>query len=102
MHNGFPGIVVEEREWYPLQQSNSLPRRLIKIQTTPPHRHPGLVSAREPILVVTMPRVAETFKTVIDDMTDRANFKLVNLVHAKNPNLAHEDEKTSIDELDTE
>jgi len=65
--NDFPGIVGEVREWYPLQRLNSVPRRLFEIQTTLPHGHPALVLAHEPILVVRMPGVAETFKTVIDD-----------------------------------
>jgi len=81
-HNNFPGIVGEEREWYPLQRLNSLPRHLLGIQPTPPHGHPALVLALEPILVDTMPRVAETFKTVIDEMTHGTNFKLVTLLHA--------------------
>jgi len=96
--NDFPGIVGEEREWYPLQRLNSVPRRLLKIQTTPPHGHPALVSALESILVVTMPGVAETVKTVIDEMTHGTNFKLVNWLHAKNANLTHEDQNTTTDE----
>ena len=54
-HNDFPGIVGEEREWYPLQRLNYFRRRLLEIQSTPPHRHPTLISALEPTLVVTMP-----------------------------------------------
>jgi len=76
--NDFPSIVGEEREWYPLQRLNSVPRRLLEIQTTPPHSHPALISAHEPIFVVTMPGGAETFKTVIDEMTDGTDSKLVN------------------------
>ena len=64
--NDFPGIVSEERKWYPLQKLNSVPCRLLEIPTTAPHGHPAFISAHEPILVVTMPGVAETFKTVID------------------------------------
>jgi hypothetical protein len=94
----FLGIVGEEREWYPLQRLNSVSRCLLEIQTTPPHGHPALVSALEPILVVKMPGVAETFKTVIDKMTHGSEFKLVNLLHAENANLTHEDLNTSIDE----
>ena len=60
--NDFPGSVGEEPEWYPLQRLNSAPRHLLEIQSTPPHGHPALVSFLEPILVVTMPRVAETVK----------------------------------------
>jgi len=97
-HNDFPGIVGEERKWYPLQRLNSVPRRLLEIQTTPPHGHPALISAHEPILVVTMPGVAETFKTVIDEMTHGTDFKPVNLLHTENANLTHEDLNTSIDE----
>src|SRR5882757_5906467 len=96
--NDFPGIVGEEREWYPLQRLNSVPCRLLEIQTTPPHGDPGLISALEPILVVTMPGVAETFKTVIDEMTHRTDFKLVNLLHPENAYLTHEDVNTSSDE----
>jgi len=96
--NDFPGIVGEEREWYLLQRLNSVPCRLLEIQITLPHGHPALISAHEPILVVTMPGVAETFKTVIDEMTHRTDFKLVNLLHAENANLTHEDLNTSIDE----
>jgi hypothetical protein len=44
-----------------------------------------------------MPGVAETFKTVIDEMTDGTDFKLVNLLHPENTNLTHEDLNTSID-----
>jgi len=100
VHNDFPSMVGEEREWYPLQRLNSVPRRMLEIQTTPPHSHPALVSALEPILVVTIPGAAETFKTVIDEMTHGTNFKLVNLLHAENANLTHEDLNTSIDELE--
>jgi len=95
--NDFPGIVSEDREWHPLQRLNSVPGRLLEIQTTPLHRHPALVSALEPILVVTMPGVAETFKTVIDEMTHGTDFKLVNLLHAENANLTHQNLNTSID-----
>jgi hypothetical protein len=95
--NDFPGIIGEEREWYPLQRLNSVPRRLLEIQTTPPHGHPALESALEPILVVTMPGVAETFKKVIDKMTHGTEFKLVNLLHAENANLTNKDLNTSID-----
>jgi len=96
--NDFPGIVGEEREWHPLQRLNSVPRRLLEIQTTPPHGHPALVSALEQILVVTMPGVEETIKTVIDKMTNGTEFKLVNSLQAENANLTHEDLNTSIDE----
>jgi len=96
--NDLPGIVGEEREWYPLQRLNSVPCGLLEIQTTPPHGHSALISAHEPLLVVTMPGVAETFKTVIDEMTHGTDFKLVNLLHAETANLTHEDLNTSIDE----
>jgi hypothetical protein len=95
--NDFPGIVGEERERYPLQRLNSVPHRQLEIQTTPPYGHPALISAHEPILVVTMPGVAETFKSVIDEMTHGTDFKLVNLLLTENANLTHQDLNTSID-----
>jgi hypothetical protein len=96
--NDFPGIVGEEWEWYLLQRLNSVCHRLLEIQTTPPHGHPALISAHDPILAVTMPAVAETFKTVIDEMTHGTDFKLVNLLHPENAHLTHGDLNTSIDE----
>jgi hypothetical protein len=44
-----------------------------------------------------MPGVAETFKSVIDKMTHRTHFKLVNALHAENANLTHEDLNPSIE-----
>jgi len=96
-HNDFPGIVRDEREWYSFPRLNSVPCRLLVIQSTPPHRHPALISALEPILVVRMPGVAETFISVINEITHGTKFKLVNLLHAENANFTHEDRKTSTD-----
>jgi hypothetical protein len=45
-----------------------------------------------------MPGVVENFKSVIDEMTDGANLKLVNLLHAENANHTHEDLNISIDQ----
>jgi hypothetical protein len=45
-----------------------------------------------------MPRVADTFKSDIDEMTHGTDFKLVNLLHTENANLTQEDLNTSIDE----
>jgi hypothetical protein len=97
-HNDCPGIVGGEWGWYPLQRLNSVPHRLLEIQTAPPHGDPALISACEPMLVVTMPGAAETFTIVIDKMTHGIDFKLVNMLHAENMNLTHEHLNTSIDE----
>jgi hypothetical protein len=96
-HNNFASIVGEEQEWYQLQRLNSVPRRLLEIQTAPPHRHPAFVSALEPILVVTRAGVAETFQTVIDEMAHGTEFKLVNLLHTEHANLTHDELNSSID-----
>jgi hypothetical protein len=52
--------------------------------------------------MVQMPRVAETFKTVIDKQTHRTDSKLVNILHSGNVYQTYEDLTTSIDELETE
>jgi len=98
--NNFPQNICEEHELYPLRRHISVPHSLSEIQSTPPEGHPALTSAFEPILVVTMPTVAETFKSVIDKMTYGTDFKLVNLLHAENPNLTHEDLNTSNHKLE--
>jgi len=77
-HNHFPGIVGVVREWYLLQRLNSAPRHLLEIQSTPPYGVPALNSAFTQILVVTMPGVAETFKSGIDEMTHGTDFNLFN------------------------
>jgi len=76
-HNNIAGIVGEGREWYPLQRLNSVPHCLLERQTTPPHGHPALISAHEPILVVTMPGVADTFKTVIDSYGGNNTYPII-------------------------
>jgi len=95
--NGFPGIIGDEWEWYPLERQNSVPHHLLEIQSTPPQGHPALTSAFESILVIILPGVAETFKSVINKMTYGTDFILINLLHAENANLTHEDLNTSID-----
>jgi len=98
VHNDFPSIVSEEWEWYPLHRLNSMPRPLLEIQATPPHVHPALVSALEPILVVTMPGLAEKFKTFIVAMTHGTDFKPVNFWHAETANPTHTDLNPSTEE----
>jgi len=70
---------------------------LDEFQTTPPQGHPAFKSALDLILVVTMPRVAETFKSIIKEKTYSTNFKLVKLLHAENANITHSDRNSSID-----
>jgi hypothetical protein len=98
LQNDFPGIVSERQEWYPLQRLNSVPHHLLEILTTPSHGHPALVSTHETIVVVTIPAVAETYKTVIHVMTHETNFKHVNLLYTENANLTQKDLNTSIEE----
>jgi len=98
VHNDFPIIVGEELGWYALQRLNSVLCRLLEIQSTPPHGHPALMSALEPMLVGTMPGVAETFKSVIDEMTPGTYFKLATFLHAENVNLTHKDPDSCIEE----
>jgi len=50
---------------------------------------------------VTIPRVAETFKSIIGDMTYGIDFKVANLLHAEIANLTNEDLNTCIDEPET-
>jgi hypothetical protein len=100
VHNDFPGIVGEEREWYPLQRLSLVPHRLLEIQTIPHHGHPAHISAYDPIMVLTIPVVAETRKTVIDRTTHRTNFNLVNVFQAEHANLTDEDLNTTIDEAE--
>jgi len=98
VQNNFPGIIGKERERYPLWRHNAVPCCLIEIQKTPQQGHAVLISALKCILVVRMPRDAETFKIVIDEMTYATNFKPLNLLHAEDANLTYEDLNTSLDE----
>jgi hypothetical protein len=69
-----------------MRRHNSVPRRLSQILSTPPQSHAALMSAFKPILLVTMPRVAETFKSVMHEMTYRTNFELIHSLQEKNVN----------------
>ena len=100
-HNDYPGIVGEERELYLLQRFNSMPGCPLEIQSTPTHGHPALISSHDTILVVTIPRVTETFKSVINEVTHATKFKLLNLLHNENVNLIHKDRNTSIEAPET-
>jgi hypothetical protein len=95
--NDFPRIIGEQREWYPLQRHNLMPGSLIAIQKTPPQVHPVLTSTLEPLLVGTMPRVAETFKSVIEEITFATDFKPINVLDAENAYLTHKDLITSLE-----
>jgi hypothetical protein len=70
------------------------------MQSTPPHRHQTLKLALKPILVVTMPGVAETFNDVISMMTHGTDFQFLNLLHTANANLIRMNLNTSIDKPD--
>jgi hypothetical protein len=94
----FPGIVSEDREWFLVDRVNSVPYYRLEMQTAPSHGHPAPGLTFEPILVVTMAGVAVTFKMVTDKVTHGTYLKLVNLIHADNGNVTHEDLDTSIDQ----
>jgi hypothetical protein len=64
-----PRTISEEQEFNPLQRQNSVPHCLTQILETTPLGQPALISALKPILVVTIRGVAETSKSVINDMT---------------------------------
>jgi hypothetical protein len=98
--NTFPGIVGEEQESYPFHRLKSVLPSLLRIQSTPPLRHPAQISALEPILVVTMAGVAETFKSVINKMTHGTVFKVVIVLQSNNANITAKDLNTSIDKAE--
>jgi hypothetical protein len=96
--NDYPAVPPEERGWYPLTKKNPVPRRLLEIKTTPPYGDPCLVSAHEPILIVTLPGICETFKSVIKDMSYNTDFTIIDLLDPNHYNLTNEDLNASADE----
>jgi len=96
--NNLPRSIGHEREWYVLWRSTTLPRRHSEIMSTPLQGHPALISAFEPILLVTMPRVAETLKSVIDEMRYGTNSKLFTIVHTDDANITHDVLNTDIEQ----
>jgi hypothetical protein len=69
----------------------------MEIQKIPPQGNPALQSALDEILAGTMPAVAESLKTVMDEMKYGTDFNLIILFHTENENLTHEDLTHSID-----
>jgi len=96
--NKFPRIIGDKHAWYLLQRQTSLPCLLSEIKSTPLQGHRVLTSAFELILVVTMPRVAKMFKSVIDEMTYGTDCELIHLLHVDNGYLTQEDLNTNIEE----
>jgi hypothetical protein len=74
-----------------------VPRQQLDIQTTPPHGSPALVSALEPILIVTMPCMPETFNTITDKMRHGTELEWVILLHSNNVNLIQGDLNNDMD-----
>src|ERR1700731_1267736 len=77
----YPAVPPEERGWYPLTKKNPVPCQLLDIKMIPPYGHPCLVSAHEPILIVTLPGICEMFKSVIKDMSYDTDFTMIDLFH---------------------
>lgn len=96
------GQIAQEQKWYPLQRLNALSCHLEKIQSAPALGQPVCTSPLQPIIVVTMPGLVETFKRVIKETTYGTNFKLVNLEDVEYGNLTHENLDTCIDKLDNQ
>jgi len=97
--NEYPSIIGEAHVWYPLQRLYLVPCCISEIRTTPAVRHPAFTWALEQIIVITIPRVAATFQSVINKMTFGTDFTLVNSLDAEYANLTHQELNTSIDKL---
>jgi len=95
-----PTIICDERVSNLLRRQNSAPSPLSEIQSTPLQRHPPHTSAFEPILVLKMSGVAETFNSSINVMKYGTDFKLITLLHPDNSNITQQDLNTRIDKLE--
>jgi hypothetical protein len=100
VENDYHGIISEEFKWHLLQTPNLVHSCLLKIQTTPLQRHQVLASAVEPMLVVTMPIIDKTLKSVIDKMTYGTSSKLQKLFQVEIAKFSREDMCTKIFKLD--
>jgi len=96
--NNCPKIICEEQQWYPLQRLNSLPHCLLEITPAPHQGDPTLTAALKPIVVVMMPGVAETLRTVINTMAYGIDFRVVNMLETENPIHCHQDRNSSIEQ----
>ncbi|KAF8515970.1 hypothetical protein BDD12DRAFT_905249 [Trichophaea hybrida] len=96
--NDYPAVPPEEQGWYALTKKNPVPGRLLEIKTTPPYGHPCLVSAHEPIFIVTLPGICVTFKSVIKDMSHNTDFTIIDLLDPNYYNDTNEDLNASADE----
>jgi len=95
--NEYPSIIGKEQQWYPLHRLNPVSCHLLEIQATPSIRYPVLTSALEPIVMVTMPGVAEIINSVIYEMSYRTDYKPLNLLNTESVKLTHKDQNTCID-----
>lgn len=96
VRNNYPVIIGEDSQWYPSQILNSIPHCLFKIQTTLPQSLLPHTSGSRPIQLITMCRVTENSKSVINEETYGTNLKLVILWQTDNADLNHENLNTII------
>ncbi|KAF8537453.1 hypothetical protein BDD12DRAFT_806924 [Trichophaea hybrida] len=96
--NDYPAVPPKERGWYPLTKKNLVLHWLLEIKTTPPYGHPCLVSAHEPILIVTLPGICEMCQSGIKDMSHNTDFTIIDLLEPNHYNLTNEDLNASADE----
>jgi hypothetical protein len=68
----------------------------MQILNTPLQSNSMLHSALEPILLVTIPTVAEKFTIVIEKMTFATDLKLNNSLNPENTNLTHKDHNAGL------
>jgi len=76
----YPSIVGEHWELDLLLRWDRVSHCLLEIHTTPPFLQQGLLSPLEPILAVTIPGVAVTFKNIINKLTYGTDFKICKLI----------------------
>ncbi|KAF8544412.1 hypothetical protein BDD12DRAFT_801333 [Trichophaea hybrida] len=98
VQNDYPTVPPEERGWYPLTKKNPVPHWLLKMKTTLSYVHICLVLAHKSILIVTLPGICKTFKSVIKDMSYNTDFTIIDLLDPNHYNLTNDDMKASTDE----
>jgi len=96
VQNDSPRMIGKDWKWYLLWKLYSVPHRLLPIQTTAPLGLPALTSAIQRILVVTMPRVIESFNSAMNKIPYVTGSKPENMLRLDNSNSALKNLNTRI------
>jgi hypothetical protein len=89
--SGFPDLSEAQRAWYPCTHSHPVPRRLREIVQGFQSRPTDVPPPWQPVLIVVLASVKNTFLSAVNTMVDGTQFRVIDLGAPGHEDLIHED-----------